>query len=88
MTKSQKDVVLLMSQRNMGAPSRVQNEFKRMAVVNVAANVQVIAEPSVAKISSFLSYERKKRRGGVPVGRTTLQDLANFAATKQHGENL
>ena len=86
MTKSQKDVVMLMHNRNMGAPSRVQSEFKRIAITNAANNINIIPEPSVAKISSFLSYGRKKQRGGVPVGRTTLQDLANIAATRQPGE--
>ena len=86
MSMSQKGIVLEMEQRNMGAPSRVQNEFKRRAVANIADNIPAITEPSVAKISSYLSYQRKKLRGGVPVGRTTLEDLSNFAASKQHGK--
>ena len=85
MTNAQKAIVMECNRRRMGAPSRVQAEFKRKGDANLAANIIAIAKPSVSMIASFLSYERKKARGGVAVGRTTLQDLEAYASQKQYG---
>ena len=86
LTNKQKALVLLCNERHLGAPSRIQSEFRRAAVISLAANDPVMAEPSVGKIASFLSYQRKKQRGGVAVGRTTLQDVEEYASRMAHGE--
>ena len=49
-------------------------------------NEEAVSEPSVAKISSFLSYHRQKLRGGVRVGQTSLQDIQRFDELNQYGE--
>ena len=80
MTNAQKAIVMECNRRRMGAPSRVQSEFKRKGDANLAANILAIAKPSVSMIASYLSYERKKARGSV-----TLQDLEAYASQKQYG---
>ena len=86
MTKAQKMLVLECNGRRMGQPSRVQKEFQRAAAANLVANVAVIAEPILTQISSFLSYERQKRRGGVSVGKATLEDLQSLADSLKYVE--
>ena len=64
----------------------LQQDFQRAAIVSVENNEEAVPEPSVAKISSFLSYYRQKLRGGVCVGQTSLQDIQRFEELNQYGE--
>ena len=79
-------MILLCHERRLGAPSRVQQEFQLAAHVSAEKNEEALAEPSVAKISSFLSYHRQKLRGGVRVGQTSLQDIQRFDELNQYGK--
>ena len=50
-------MILLCNERRLGSPSRVQQEFQRAALVSAENNEEAVSEPSVAKISSFLSQD-------------------------------
>ena len=86
MTVEQKKIVLECHNRRQGAPSRVQLEFSRTAIRQREENIPAVAKPSVAQVSSFLSYKRRMDRGGVAVGKTTLQDIAAFGLANEYGE--
>ena len=85
-TPAQKRMILWCNERRFGAPSRVQQEFQRAALVSAENNEEAVPEPSVAKISHFLSYHRQKLIGGVRVGQTSLQDIQRFEELNQYGE--
>ena len=55
MTLEQKRIELECHNRRQGAPSRVQLEFGRTAIRQLEENIPVVAKPSVAKVSIFLS---------------------------------
>ena len=86
MTLEQKRIVLECHNRRQGAPSRVQLEFGRTIALQREQNIPAVAKPSVARVSSFLSYKRRKDRGGVAVGKTSLQDIAAFGLANEYGE--
>ena len=71
--------------RRQSAPKRVIDEFDRQAAIQLAANLPVIPTPATAMISNFLSHYRKLQRAGIPVGKTSLQDLEKFAEDHRIG---
>ena len=73
--------VIQCERRRMSQPTRVIDEFNRLANAAIAANESVIPTPTTDMNSSFLSSRKKTARNGVAVGKTTFQDLARFANT-------
>ena len=61
---------------------KVIKEFTRLAVHSVANNLPVVPTPLVSMVSSFLTYHRKKERGGHLVGGQSVEDIAAFG--EQH----
>ena len=49
-----------------------------MAVYSVANNLPVVPTPVITMVSSFLTYYRKKERGGNLVGGTSVEDIWAF----------
>ena len=70
----QKEIVLQCLMRKQGMPKRVIDEFVRQAAIQLAANLPVVPTPTTDMISSFISHHRKRERGGIAVGKTSLQD--------------
>lgn len=85
LSTQQKEIVLQCQMRRQSAPKRVIDEFDRQAAIQLAANLPVVPTPTTAMISSFLSHYRKLQRAGIPVGKTSLQDLEKFAEDHRIG---
>ena len=73
-----------LDRRQTGAKAMI-TEFERLARLQIVANLQVVPTPQKKMINSFLCYHRLQERGGIPVGKTTLQDLESFANQRQFG---
>jgi hypothetical protein len=85
LSTQQKEIVLQCHMRKHSAPRRVIDEFDRQAAIQLAANLPVVPTPTTAMISSFTSHYRKLQRRGIPVGKTSLQDLEKFAQDHRIG---
>ena len=84
----QKEIVLQCFMRKQGMPKRVIDEFVRQAAIQLAANLPVVPTPTTDMISSFISHHRKRERGGIAVGKTSLQDLETFARENRIGKQI
>lgn len=84
----QKEIVLQCLMRKQGMPKRVIDEFVRQAAIQLAANLPVVPTPTTDMISSFTSHYRKRERGGIAVGKTSLQDLETFARENRIGKQI
>jgi hypothetical protein len=62
------------------------DEFNYLNIERIAAKEIAIEVPTTAMITSFLSYLRRQQRGGVAVGKTTLQDIEAYANASAFGK--
>ena len=86
LSKSQKEVVLRYQDRKISQPKRIIDEFNYMNAQRIGNNEVAIEVPTTVLITIFLSYLRRQQRGGVAVGKTTLQDLEAYANASVFGK--
>lgn len=86
LSDAQKAIVLSCLERQQRGAKPIISEFERLARLQIVANLPVVPTPPATMITSYLSHYRHLERGGVPVGKTSLQDLEAFANRKQFGE--
>ena len=86
LSNSQKGVVLRCQDRKINQPKRIIDEFNYINSNLIHDNEEAIEVPTTAMITSFLSYLRRRHRGGIAVGRTTLQDVEAYANAANFGK--
>lgn len=86
LSEAQKAVVLACLDRRQSGAKAIIREFERLALLQIVSNLPVVPTPPVKMINSYLCYQRLQERGGIAVGKTSLQDLEHFANQRPFGE--
>ena len=86
LSDAQKAIALACLERQQTGAKPIISDFERLARLQIVANLPVVPTPPATMINSYVCHYRHVERGLVPVGKTTLEDLEDFANLRQFGE--